>query len=252
MFRPDPDIISANESRATRIAVVAIAVPALLIGLIALVVAPWWLALILAVLVAVFMWWRASSAESKLLTAVGAKPADPKRHARLVNLADGLAVQAGVRVPELMVVESDVANAMAVGRDERSAAVVVTSGLLDRLGRVELEGVLAQLFAELRSGDVELRTATYAHGAPLAAAAQGLYAKLIDRAVDPDRRFRNDAAGVAITRFPPGLVAAYEALDGHAGAPGPTAAAHLWMIAPVPQSPSHPATATRIAALREL
>ena len=170
MFRPDPDIISANESRATRIAVVAIAVPALLIGLIALVVAPWWLALILAVLVAAFMWWRASSAESKLLTAVGAKPADPKRHARLVNLADGLAVQAGVRVPELMVVDSDVANAMAVGRDERSAAVVVTSGLLDRLGRVELEGVLAQLFAELRSGDVELRTATYAHGAPLAAA----------------------------------------------------------------------------------
>ncbi len=252
MLRPDTEMISENERLATRVAQVAVVAPALLVGVILLIIVPWWLAIVVAVAVGALLWWRARSAEVRLLTELAAAPADATRHARLINLADGLSVQAGVRVPALHVGVSSSANALALGRDERASAVIVTTGLLDRLGRVELEGVLAQLLVQLRSADTEVRTSVFAHAAPLASIASGLYGKLVDRVVEPDRRFRNDAAGVSVTRFPPGLVAAYEALDGHTTMAGPVAAAHLWMLAPGENSPSHPATAARIAALREL
>lgn len=236
-----------------QIAIGSIVAPAVLVALVLLVIVPWWLALLVGLAAAVGAWWWARSAEARVLDALEARPIDSTRHARLVNLAEGLALQAGVTVPELRIVESSASNAMVIGRDEARAALVVTSGLFDRLDRVELEAVIAQLLAQLRAADTAPRTAAFAHLAPLARLSGGLYGSIIDRVVDPDRRFRNDAVGVSITRFPPGLVAAYEKLDGGATMEScPAAAEHLWMVAPRVGSSTHPSTSIRIAALREL
>ncbi|NOX31720.1 MAG: hypothetical protein GXP35_16995, partial [Actinobacteria bacterium] len=124
----------------------------------------------------------------------------------------------------------------------------------DGLNRVELEACLAQLLAQLRAADTAPRTAAVAYLAPLAAISAGAYGRVIERVVDADRRFRNDASGVSITRFPPGLVGALDKASKGSARPAqsPLVMEHLWMVAPRPGSQSHPLTETRIAALREL
>jgi heat shock protein HtpX len=180
------------------------------------------------------------------LRLAGAVPADESAHARLHNLTDGLCVTTGLPKPALYVVHDAAANAFAVGRDPRRSAVVVTTGLLDALGRIELEGLLAQALAHIRSRDTQV--ATLAVALPPAR-----------RLLDPEREQVADLAAVEITRYPPGLVAALEQLQrtGTAVQRSPFAMAHLWM-APAAERPGTaadavaPALEARIAVLREL
>ncbi len=255
MQRPEPEIISDNRRRALFIALAASIVPALVVAVVALVLFPWWLAIIAAVVVGTAIFALGSrDAEGRMTKRLGATPIDPARHARLVNLVEGLSLQAGVQEPKLYVVEDEAVNALVLGRDGARAVIVVTSGLYDVLDRVELEASLAQLLAQLRAGDTAPRTAAVAYLSPLAAISAGAYGRVIERIVDPDRRFRNDAAGVSITRFPPGLVGALDKASKGSAQPAqsPSAMEHLWMVAPRQGSQTHPLTETRIAALREL
>jgi heat shock protein HtpX len=120
---------------------------------------------------------------------------------------------------------------------------VVTRGLLDGLERIELEGVLAHELAHVKALDSRIGT--------VAAALAPLGTWAVTTAVGEDREEAADAAGVAFTRYPPGLLRALEKLAG-----GPTglrtgakATAHLWLV---PDPASGPALDHRIAALREL
>ena len=78
----------------------------------------------------------------------------PTPSARLVNLADGLSATSGVPVPDLFVLDDPGANMLLVGESSATPAVVVTSGLLDALDRIQLESVVAWAFAELRQGEL--------------------------------------------------------------------------------------------------
>src|SRR5688500_12193041 len=69
-----------------------------------------------------------------------ARPADTTTYARLHNIVEGLCIAAGLPKPRLYVIEDDAPNAFATGRDPKHAAVAVTTGLLDKLNRIELEG----------------------------------------------------------------------------------------------------------------
>ena len=90
-----------------------------------------------------------------------ARPADPTTHARLHNLVEGLCIAAGLPKPRIYVIDDDAPNAFATGRDPRHAAVAVTTGLMDKLTRIELEGVLADTGAARR--DALVAVAPLAH-----------------------------------------------------------------------------------------
>ena len=196
--------------------------------------------------------WR--TAEAAILQAVNATPADDVEHARFFNLVEGLSLAAGVPRPRLMVVPTPAANALSVGRDARSTAVVATTGLLDRLNRIELEGVLAHELCHLRSGDVV--PATMAAAAVHTTWPGRLLARpLVRRAVDARRELVADLGAARLTRYPPGLSAALDRLGeaGTAVASAPAAVAHLWFAAPSPAGDDfHPRLEERAEALREL
>jgi heat shock protein HtpX len=195
---------------------------------------------------ALVSWQLHRSADAVVLKRTRSTPADEREHARFHNLVEGLAVAAGVPKPSLHVVDDEAPNALALGRDARHAAVVVTTGLLDKLTRIELEGVLAHELSHIRHHDTAVST--------LAAAVVGRVAPgLVPSAVGERRETVADVTGVALTRYPPGLISALEKLrDDPSVLRAPDRAiAHLWIEAPLAE-PTRPPLDERIQALREL
>ena len=180
--------------------------------------------------------------ERAALRDAGAQEADPGRWPRYANLVEGLSQAAGLPAPRLYVVDSDAANAFSVGRDPERSALVVTTGLLTTLNRVELEGVLAHELNHIWSWGARLATLGVALGR-----VPGLL-----RLLAPVRReFDADEAGARLTRYPPGLVSALRKLAQMAPpTPDPPGLRHLWIMAP--GDATHPPVDERIAALQEL
>ena len=184
--------------------------------------------------------------EERVLATAAAVPADPREHARFHNVVEGLCVAAGVPKPDLYVIEDPALNALTVGRDPRHAAVAVTTGLLDALSRIELEGVLAHELSHIRHLDILPAT--------LAVPLVGRFAPgLVPRVVGDRREDLADVTGVSLTRYPPGLISALEKVRDAATGPRSSdrSIAHLWLEAPA-ESTDRPPLDERIQALREL
>lgn len=201
-----------------------------------------WPAILIGGAVGASLWFQA---DATVLRRSGAVAPDRQRHARFFNVADGLCVSAGVRDPGLYVVDDPALNAFAVGRDPRHGALVVTSGLLDALDRMELEAVVAHLVALVR--DDAMSASTMAAVVPFAPTPAALAA---------GHHARADLAAVSLTRYPPGLIAALEKIEsvGSVLHRPVKAGAHLWVAPPSadPASETHQPLAQRIATLREL
>ena len=86
-------------------------------------------------------------APGAVLRSLGSIPATEKQFPRLHNALDGICVNHGLDKPDVYVIESPNGNAAAVA-DKRSQAVVLTTGAIDSLDLVEIEGLLAQLIAK--------------------------------------------------------------------------------------------------------
>src|SRR5260221_6277342 len=91
-----------------------------------------------------------------ILTMSGARPADRKRDFQFYTVAQNMGLAAGVLTPKLYVIEDDAPNAFATGRDPAHAAICDTRGLLDRLNRTELEGVIGHEMTHVRNYDTRL------------------------------------------------------------------------------------------------
>ena len=87
-----------------------------------------------------------------------AKPADEKTYARYHNLVEGLCIAAGLPKPRLYVIDDPAPNAFATGRNPQHAAIAVTSGLLEKMNRVELEAVLAHELSHVKNYDTLVMT----------------------------------------------------------------------------------------------
>ena len=194
-----------------------------------------------------------SQADAYVLGRIDATPADSTEYARFHNVVEGLCVAAGLPKPALHIVEGEPAlNALAVGRGTRTASLVVTSGLLEKLTRIELEGVLAHELTHVKAADTLVST--------MAVATVGRVAPgLVTKAVGGPRETLADVSGVSLTRYPPGLISALEKLrdDPAEVRSNDRAIAHLWIEPPVADpSPrterSNPPLEERIQALREL
>jgi len=87
-----------------------------------------------------------------------ARPADPTTHARLHNLVEGLCIAAGLPKPRVYVVDDPAPNAFATGRSPQHASIAVTTGLMEKLTRIELEGVLAHELSHIKNYDTLVST----------------------------------------------------------------------------------------------
>ncbi len=88
------------------------------------------------------------------LAAAGARQATADEHRYLVNVAEAVAIGAGVPMPKVYVIDSPAPNAFATGRGPQHASIAVTRGLLQLLDRQELEGVVAHELAHVRNYDI--------------------------------------------------------------------------------------------------
>lgn len=266
-------------------------------GLVGLIIA-----LVVAGGAAVVGYWKS---DSVALAMSHAHPADPQQYARLHNLVEGLCIAAGLPKPRVYVIEDPAPNAFATGRDPRHAAVAVTTGLLEKMNRIELEGVLAHELSHVKNYDILVSTlavtmvgvvallADFAlrfmwwggprhrddrdgGGGPAAVLAvfgfvllllAPVVAQIMQFAVSRRRESLADLSGVALTRYPPGLIAALEKLkdDKTVVHSSSRATAHLWIESPLARSPgegrlawlnrlfdTHPPLEERIQALKEL
>ena len=105
--------------------------------------------------------WAWHSGAQAVLRATGAreiKQAVTEQERLLVNVVEEMCIAAGLARPSIWIVAEGDPNAFATGRDERTAAIVVTQGLLDECTRDELQGVIAHELAHIKNYDVRLMT----------------------------------------------------------------------------------------------
>jgi heat shock protein HtpX len=135
--------------------------------------------------------------------------ADVQDHPRYHNLVEGLCVAAGLPKPELYVIDDPGRNVLAVGRDPKHASLAATTGLLDDLNRVELEGVLASELSRIKSHDTSAPTAAVVPSVLL-----GPLSMLVTfGGSHAEQVLVADASGVQMTRYPPGLCSALHKVD---------------------------------------
>ncbi len=96
--------------------------------------------------------------QSIVTAMAGAKEVSRQQEPFLHNTVEALSIAAGKPVPKLYIIETDVPNAFAAGRNPENAIIAVTRGLLNRLNRQELEGVIAHEMAHINNYDVLLAT----------------------------------------------------------------------------------------------
>jgi heat shock protein HtpX len=193
-------------------------------------------------------------ADRVVLSLSHARPALPDEEPRYHNLVEGLCVSAGLPKPELYLIDDDAPNSFATGRSPAHAAIVVTTGLLQKLSRMELEGVLAHELSHIRSNDTLVTSlGTALVGLPLLPAGP-LAGRLLATLVGRSRERDADIGGVTLTRYPPGLAAALEKVrrSGPSAVPASRATAHLWISSPLDADGGPTRLEARIAALRDM
>jgi len=101
-----------------------------------------------------------STGSKIVLSATGAKPVEKKDYPHLYHTVEGLAIAAGVPTPKAYVIKDTALNAFATGRDPKHASIAVTTGLLDKLNRQELEGVIAHEMSHIKNYDIRVMMLT--------------------------------------------------------------------------------------------
>jgi heat shock protein HtpX len=112
-------------------------------------------AVAIAILTSIFSYYNSD----KIVLAIsGAKEAEYSKYPHLVNSVEGLAIAAGLPMPRLYIIYDTAPNAFATGRDPQHAVICVTTGLLQKLDRYELEGVIGHEMAHIGNRDILLMT----------------------------------------------------------------------------------------------
>lgn len=230
--------------------------------------------LAIAILFAIAMAWGSYFYSDKIaLAASRAHPADEPEYQRYHNLVEGLCIAAGLPKPRLYVVDDPSPNAFSTGRDPKHAAIAVTTGLLEKMNRVELEGVLAHELSHVKNYDILVSTVAVTAvgaiallsdlglrfmwwggradrrdnvdsgnaGAIIALLALALLvlapfiAMLMQFAMSRNREYLADVSGVQLTRYPPGLISALDKLKGDQAVVhhATRATAQLWIESPL-------------------
>ena len=207
-----------------------------------------------------------------VLSAMGAKPALKADYPHLYHTVEGLAIAAGVPTPKAYVIKDTALNAFATGKSPKSASITVTTGLMEKLNREELEGVVAHEMSHIKNQDIKvlmlaavlvgvvillsdimLRSFLWGGGRRSNNGGDGkaqivmivigivlailapLIAQLIKLSISRKREYMADAQGAELTRYPQGLANALKKISND---PDPLvdnanrATAHLFISTP--------------------
>ncbi|HET9810051.1 MAG TPA: M48 family metallopeptidase [Candidatus Limnocylindria bacterium] len=203
-----------------------------------------------------------------------ARELEPGEEAQLRNIVETLSIGLGIPPPRIYVIDDTAPNAFATGRDPKHASIAVTRGLIDKLDRTELEGVIAHELSHVGNHDIRvmllvtvlvgtvallsdwgLRSMFWGRGrrdrgggnagviilivALVLAILTPIIAQLIRLAVSRQREFLADASGALLTRYPPGLASALRkiAADKEALEVANKATASLYFANPLKDAP---------------
>ncbi len=236
----------------------------------------------------IFAYWNS---DKMVLRMYNAQEVDATSAPQFYNMIRELAQRAALPMPRVYLIDEAQPNAFATGRNPEHAAVAATTGILRLLSEREIRGVMAHELAHVRHRDILISTisATMAGAIsalanfamffsgrdsdgrpanPIASIAVALLAplaaSLIQMAISRAREFEADRGGAEICGDPDALADALTKIDAYArGIPMPTAEAHPATAQMMIMNPlsggglsglfsTHPATAERVARLREL
>lgn len=224
-------------------------------------------AVVFSVGMSFFSYWYSDKIVLKM---AHARPVERKNAPELYNIVENLAITAGLPMPRLYLVNEMAPNAFATGRNAEHAVVAVTEGLLERLDRSELEGVIAHELSHIGNRDMLVSTMVVVLVGFISLAADflmrsffwgsmfggrgrrdssgGLFliigiilailaplgATLIQLAISRKREFLADASGALLTRYPEGLASALEKIsrDQTPLRAANNTTAHLWLDDP--------------------
>lgn len=168
---------------------------------------------------------------------------------RIYRLLENLAITAGLPVPKLYIIQDTAMNAFATGRDPEHSAIALTTGIIDRLEQVELEGVIAHELSHIGNRDTLIQTISVVLVGLIAllsdwfirisfwgggrksnddnsrlglivgiiaivlAILAPIFVQLLHLAISRKREFLADASGALLTRYPEGLASALEKIS---------------------------------------
>lgn len=188
----------------------------------------------------------------------------------LYRLVENLCITSGIPTPKIYIINDLSPNAFATGRNPKNAVIAVTSGLLDKLERSELEGVIAHELSHVRNYDILIATLTtvlvgmivlladwfrrwafFSGGrsrenkgqaqiiivivAIILSILAPIFAYMMQFAISRKREFLADADGALLTRYPEGLARALEKIsaDSNKLKTANRATAHLYITSPL-------------------
>ena len=229
--------------------------------------------IVLAVLIATLWAFASYYYSDRIVLAISrARPLEKHEFPHLFHAVEGLAIAAGIPAPRVYVIEDTAPNAFATGRNPEHSVVCVTTGLLQKLNRLELEGVIAHEFSHVKNYDILfgslvvvmvgvvalfsdwiLRSFLWGGGrrrreegggqAQVILLVVGLVlailapiiAQLVRLSISRKREFLADASGAMLTRYPTGLADALRKLDADTEPleAANKATAHMYIVNPL-------------------
>lgn len=222
------------------------------------------IALVFALISAVASYY---SCDTLVLSINGARPATEEQDKLLSSILDNLCIASGLPRPKLYVINDSSPNAFATGRNPQNAFICVTTGLLEKMNKYELEGVIAHELSHIKNYDILLSTIVsvfvgfvviisdfiFRFGfmrsrdrdsksnpiimliGLLFLLLSPLFATLMQLALSRKREYLADSSAIEITRNPEGLISALKKLDDD-----PTnlkaankATAHMYIVNPL-------------------
>jgi heat shock protein HtpX len=244
------DEIAKNKRSSLLLVVLVSAILFALVYMFVYILAPELIVLALPVslfLIILYAYASYSHGDSVVLSAANARPAVGREYQHLRDTVEGLSIAAGIPSPKTYVMKNTELNAFATGRDPEHASVAVTTGLMQEMNRLELEGVLAHELSHIKNRDILFMTlvavlvglvAILSHvilrsfryggirerrdkkggGLALLVLVVGfilaifapIVVRIVQFAVSRRREYLADASSVDLTRYPEGLASALE------------------------------------------
>ena len=242
---PIEDSAPTNVRRLTTIPAIIIAIDAVIGLIVGLIFGqPILGAAVFLLISAGLMWNVRRNAEATVLSMVEGRAASETEHARLFNVIEGLCVVGGDQRPSIRIVDVEFPVALAVAMPGSAGTVVVSTGFVASMGRVETEAVMAHLMWRIRSGDISLSTYLLALSTFFGRfGLSGLVRVIVQKVTDERIVLFADLSACQATRYPPALISALEIIfKARAVSAGPLGAQPLWFA-----TPALPGGATSVA-----
>lgn len=227
-----------------------------------------------------------------VLSLNGARPATPEEDLLVDTILENLCIASGLPKPHLYIIQDSAPNAFATGRNPQNAVICLTTGLVEKLNKYELEGVIAHELSHIKNYDILLSTvvsvfvglvvilsdffsrwafrgsrdkensnAIITLIAIVFVILSPIFATLMQLAISRKREYLADASAVEITRNPDGLISALKTIseDSSSLRVANKSTAHLYIVNPFKQKQNkdnlmstHPSIENRIEALKNI